>query len=125
MENSNQSRQEHLFWWIGRLLSNSPEAHIQDLKKKIDIIIYNIKYYLKILISYKQSRLQAHTGRLHALSPTAILERGYSITRTIPDEVIVMNSESVHIGQDLEVLLSKGSLICNVGRKLTNGKKNI
>jgi exonuclease VII large subunit len=49
------------------------------------------------------------------------LERGYSITRTIPDATIVKNSESVYLGQNLEVLLDKGSLTCRVGGKSKNG----
>jgi len=64
-------------------------------------------------------------ARLTALSPNAILDRGYSITRTIPDAVIVRNLQQVEIGQDLEVMVAKGSLICSVKRKQYYGKTDI
>jgi exodeoxyribonuclease VII large subunit len=54
---------------------------------------------------------------LHALSPKATLSRGYSITRTIPDAVVVRDPQKVSIGQDLEVTVAKGSLICRVKGK--------
>jgi len=44
------------------------------------------------------------------LSPTTILSRGYSITRTIPDKAVVRYAREVSKGQKLEILLGKGSL---------------
>jgi exodeoxyribonuclease VII large subunit len=73
----------------------------------------------------KSARLRELSARLEALNPTAILERGYSITRTLPDAKIVLDPETVALHQDLEVVMSKGALICQVKEKLKNGPKNI
>ena len=69
--------------------------------------------------------LRELAGRLEALSPMAILARGYSITRTIPHAEIVLDPEAVSINQDLEVIVSKGTLTCRVKDKSKNGPKNI
>ena len=73
----------------------------------------------------KLARLRELNARLDALSPIAILERGYSITRTVPDAKIVLDPETIAIHQDLEVIVSRGTLICRVKEKSKNGPKNI
>ena len=75
-------------------------------------------------MSKNRSILRELTSELYALSPNAILARGYSITRTIPDSVVVKDPELVNIGQNLEVMVEKGSLICRVEGKQHNGKTN-
>ncbi len=54
---------------------------------------------------------------LDALNPLAILQRGYSITRTISDAAIVRNAKKVETGQHLEVLLGKGKLTVTVDQR--------
>jgi exodeoxyribonuclease VII large subunit len=57
------------------------------------------------------------------LNPTAILARGFSITRTLPETIIVRDSATVSRGQALEIVLARGSLTCDVKEKFKNGKK--
>ena len=59
------------------------------------------------------------------LNPTGILERGYSITRTIPDALVVRDPENVALQQKLEILVEKGVSICSVERKTSHGKKEL
>jgi exodeoxyribonuclease VII large subunit len=42
------------------------------------------------------------------------LQRGYSITRTIPDRSVVRNANKVAIDQQLEILLGRGKLAVSV-----------
>ena len=48
------------------------------------------------------------SSRLELLNPTAILSRGYSITRTIPEKQVVRSAKTVSAGQELEILLGVG-----------------
>ena len=118
-------KRERIYWWAGRLRTNNPQTQIDKLKEKVYSLKSNIQYYIRINYNTKSAKLEAQTARLRALSPTAILERGYSITRTISDKTVVRSSESVEIGQNLDILLARGSLVCRVGRKSINGQKNI
>jgi len=61
-------------------------------------------------------------ARLHILNPTAILSRGYSITRTLPDAVVVKDPETVNIDQDLEIMVEKGTLYAKVWDKAQDNK---
>jgi exodeoxyribonuclease VII large subunit len=108
---------ERLEWRVERLNANNPLIHINKLNEELAQEYDNLLIYIKISLSEKYFLLRELTSRLNALSPNAILARGYSIARTIPDAVVVRDPQEVSIGQDLEVLLAKGSIICSVKGK--------
>lgn len=108
---------ERLGWRIRRLFSNSPSIQTKLVKDKLDILNSNLHIYIKINLSNKRSILRELEAKLHTLSPVAILARGYSITRTVPDAVVVRDPQEVVIGQDLEVTVAGGAFICSVKRK--------
>ena len=112
-------------WRTERLFSNSPLSYIntfREILKKDNNKLFNL-----LLIYYNNQRhfLIEMTSKLGALNPKAILDRGYSITRTIPDAVVVRDARRVKLEQNLEVLLSKGSIKCRVKRKFNDAKKNV
>jgi exodeoxyribonuclease VII large subunit len=118
-------QQERFEWRFDKLNSHNPLSYTKKLNEKLKQFNFNLLTYIRIKLSNKQFLLRELDARLTALSPNAILDRGYSITRTIPDAVIVRNPQQVEIGQDLEVMVAKGSLICSVKRKQHYGKTDI
>ncbi|HEY7521877.1 MAG TPA: exodeoxyribonuclease VII large subunit [Methylomirabilota bacterium] len=58
-------------------------------------------------------RLGSSAGRLHSLSPLGVLARGYSLTRR-PSGEIVRSVRQVGVGDEVDVLLSEGTLACRV-----------
>lgn len=57
-----------------------------------------------------KQRVQALGGKLNALSPLAVLERGYSIAFALPGRAVLKDSAQVAPGQEVEVKLFKGLL---------------
>jgi exodeoxyribonuclease VII large subunit len=51
---------------------------------------------------------------LDAVSPLAVLGRGYAIARTLPERKVVRAAAQVRAGDAMEVLLQKGSITCRV-----------
>ena len=116
---------EYLDFWRDRLGANTPGLVILKAKKQLEQINQNL---IKSLIIYNHSKKikgRELRAKLEALNPLAILARGYSVTRTIPQATVIKDSQKVTLNQELEVLLAKGTLICRVKGKVNDGKKNI
>ena len=99
-----------------------PKRKIQNLRLKADDLANRLVRIFMNDMRQRRERLSWRTDRLKALSPLAILTRGYSIARTIPGATVVRNSEEVSKGQNLEIMLAEGSLICCVEGKSENGQ---
>lgn len=61
----------------------------------------------------RRSRLELQVGRIHALSPLAILKRGYAICRNEQGAILREAAEAV-CGDRVEVMLARGRLGCRV-----------
>ncbi len=115
------SNKEKLEWFFKSLYANNPGRDINlfkknysDLKSRLRIGIRNNAERCRM----KHDRLKAN---LEALNPSAVLKRGYSITKKHPKGSIIMDSESIETGDTIEVILAKGKLLCQVKNK--NGKE--
>jgi len=107
-------RREHLYWRTSKLETLSPLARLPYLKNKLEGINHNLSltlnnYFEKLNVSILDFR-----SRLIALSPLAILKRGYSITRTLPGKHVLRDAGSVSRGAPLQILLGNGYLEANV-----------
>jgi exodeoxyribonuclease VII large subunit len=67
----------------------------------------------KRLLDRSRLRLTAAGGRLDALSPLAVLERGYAIARD-PEGRVLRRAAEARKGQELNVRLADGELGCRV-----------
>lgn len=115
--NNLAQRRERLMWRTESLYKNSPLRQSKKAYEKLEQNKDNLIIYIKIYLDQKQFSLRELSARLHSLSPAAILERGYSITSTHPEGVIVRDPHTVAVGQDLEVIVAKGTLFCRVKGK--------
>ena len=61
-----------------------------------------------------RQKTQGCMEKLHALSPLAILERGYSITRILPSQVIIRQASNVKANDRVQVKLHQGEFIARV-----------
>jgi exodeoxyribonuclease VII large subunit len=118
-------KKEQLKWRYDHLLSKNPLPQIRNFNKVIEQYVYKLLKTIHIIKIDKSTHLRELVARLETLSPVAILERGYSITRTLPDLKVVLDPKMVSIDQNLQVLVAKGTLTCRVKDKSENGPKDI
>ena len=85
----------------------------------------NLVLHQRTQLNNKRNKLKVLNGRLHALSPAAVLDRGFSIARLLPGKTIITDAQTVAIGRMVEVLLAKGSLTCRVERKTIDGQEDV
>ena len=105
-----RQRRERLLWRLEKLQTLSPAARLPNLKSKHDQLHHNLLSSINIYITDRKSNLRTNQSKITALSPMGILERGYSITRSLPAAQLVRDAESVTIGDRLQILLGTGSL---------------
>ena len=112
---------KQLGFWDDRLDANTPIHLFNNIKLKLQQKHNNLIKLFEIYIKYKQIKIRELTAKLQALSPMAILTRGYSITRIIPEKTVVKDPETVSLDQDLEIMVALGRLYCRVKGKSTDG----
>ena len=106
-----------------KLIHNSPARYVEKLQQKLEYEFNLLSNFYIAILSEERNRLRERTSRLNGLNPTAVLSRGYSIARQLPELTIVKDSTTVPIGQKMEVILAKGTLFCDVKERFKNGKK--
>jgi exodeoxyribonuclease VII large subunit len=91
----------------------SPTARTLADRRRLTDLSARLDRSLARQVDGARHRLAAGVGRLHSLSPLAVLGRGYSLTRR-PTGEIVRSVRQVAAGDAVTVLLHEGSLDCRV-----------
>lgn len=125
MESYLRMGRERLQRRTDNLLHYSPRLRINTLREHLDTNHHRLTQAVRSDLSRKHQRLEHLQAQLAALSPTAILDRGYSIARTLPGKRVVRRADAVDLQQDLQILLANGSLICEVKEKSRNGRNDL
>jgi exodeoxyribonuclease VII large subunit len=100
---------------ISRALSlQSPKGRLGHQRSLSLETSKRLEQHFNHTIVIQRERLRGLTGRLDSLSPLAILQRGYSITRKIPNLEILRDATQVSQGDQVEVRIHRGSLLCEV-----------
>jgi len=95
-----------------RLLS--PLERIKRQREQLRDGILAFQSVMSHRLALWRGDLRTMAAKLDSLSPLAILARGYSVCRQVPDLEIVTRAASVVEGGQVEVLLAQGGLICRV-----------
>jgi exodeoxyribonuclease VII large subunit len=99
------------------LLAQDPCYVIRSFRGEIAQLTKGLTGGMATLLASKRKGWEKEVARLDALSPLAILSRGYSITRRLPDNLILRAVDEVEIKGQVAVRLSRGELICRVEGK--------
>ncbi len=117
-------KRKHTTFWQDRLIFCSPLARQKFAKASLKKEYDNLKKNIDLLVQIKRSKLNRLIIALHVLNPKAILKRGYSITRTLPEQKVLLDADSVKPGQILETILVNGILISTLSESRTLKKNN-
>ena len=84
-----------------------PRMLIQQYSQRVDELLRQLQNYSKSLVTAKAQDFQMLAGRLNALSPLAILERGYSISFS-EDGGLLKDIRQLKPGQMIRTRLGRG-----------------
>jgi exodeoxyribonuclease VII large subunit len=101
-----------------------PERMLQDRWQMLDIIEARLVSSLKSNLSRAETRLGEASARLQSLSPLSVLSRGYGVIRDAEDGRLVKSICAVKPGAGIDVLISDGTLMCEVMNTREGWKEN-
>jgi exodeoxyribonuclease VII large subunit len=90
-----------------RLDHAGPALRLETARERLAAVQRSITQAIAHALEQRQVRLAAAAGRLNALSPLAVLSRGFSVARR-PDGVLVRQLAQAPIGSAIEVRVSDG-----------------
>jgi len=96
------------------LRHRSPVERIQRLGTQTQELTKRFELQAGFYLRQKRNLLESLLTALDGLSPLAILSRGYSITRKLPELSLVKKAQEVDPGMRVQVRLHQGALICRV-----------
>ncbi|MBU4316076.1 MAG: exodeoxyribonuclease VII large subunit [Proteobacteria bacterium] len=120
-----KGNKEKLKWISESLVSHNPVKGMIKVKFKLEQLTNKLQVFIIKLNTQNKNRLDQLHAQLHALNPKAILQRGYTITRALPEGNIVRSPDDVALHGQVDVMLARGSMICRVERKMSNGQENL
>ncbi len=98
----------------------SPEEFLIVSKQKNRQLQKILRLLIKSKFKNERDRLRRSAALLDAVSPLAVLGRGYSITMTGPEDRVVRDSNELAVGTDVSVILGHGGFTA----KVTTTKKD-
>ena len=118
MELALKARKKSLSGEARALMLHSPLSRIQGHRQKTDFLKRSL-----ILLTLKKLKdlrmtLSLGRGKIGSMSPLAVLERGYSITRKLPEGWVVRFSGEIQKGDQVSVRLARGEVQCSVEKVL-------
>ena len=115
IERNLQTRRTELDRLVRRL--TDPGRKLREHQQRLDELQLRLLRCMSERLRQFKQRLATQSGRLAALSPLSILDRGYSITHRVQDQTIVKDSEIVAIGETLQITFARGKAVCRVESK--------
>ena len=98
-----------------RMLSaRNPTAMALRRRARAEGAVRRAESALTRRLAARKSRLQATVARIDALSPLAVLGRGYSICKRCRDDTIVRRAEDVAVGEAVRIRLAEDVIDCTV-----------
>ncbi len=83
-------------------------------QQRLDEMTVHLGRSLPLLLGRTRDRLSGLEHRLQALSPRGVLERGYSITRLLPDLRVVSDALLLDRGDLVDITFARGAAVCSV-----------
>ncbi len=100
------------------LLTAGPGTTMREFRVLLPQLMNRLGREMRGLLSCRRQLLRRHVTGLDALSPLAILARGYSMVHRLPDGRLVRYATDVTKDDRIQVRLAAGRLLCVVQQSL-------
>lgn len=91
-----------------------PLDRIRELEAIVDELDERMRRAIERCLERNRQQLGTIAASLNALSPLAVLERGYSLTKRLDDGELIRDARQVRVGDRISTLLAEGGLVSEV-----------
>jgi exodeoxyribonuclease VII large subunit len=95
-------------------MATALKKRIEFYEKDISQIQSDLQRAIQIKLDSAASELQTLSGKIDALSPLKVLERGYSIAYKLPSMEVIKESKGLKSGDEVLIRLHIGKVKCSV-----------
>ncbi len=85
-----------------------PTARVDVERRLIQAAASRLTQAVRRYTQQSRSRMQELAAALNSLSPLAVLTRGYSLVRTVPDGKVVADAAAIRPGDRLRLTFARG-----------------
>jgi len=115
MEFKLETATENLNALLKRL--TNPGRKLRENQQRLDELSIDLLRRFQECVRQSKNSLAELGGRLSALSPLAVLERGYAIAHKLPEERIVKSAAALQGGDLIRITFAEGQSFCRVEEK--------
>ena len=91
-----------------------PLDRIHELQSEVDDLDERMRRAMQRRVESSRQQLGTISASLNALSPLAVLDRGYSLTKRLSDGNLIRDVNNLKVGDRISTLVASGSLISEV-----------
>ncbi len=113
MRRALQARRQRFERLERRVLMQHPRAVLSNARSALALLGARLTGSIRARLVQSRGLLNEQSTRMHALSPLAVLSRGYAIVTRL-DHSVVSDSKSVATGERLHLRLHRGQLLTEV-----------
>jgi exodeoxyribonuclease VII large subunit len=117
------SRDREKLSWISQALTGAA-PDVTACEKTVSDRLRHLELSIHQHLALKQNRIEQAAAALAALNPTSVLNRGYSIARTLPEKRVILDARMVEVQDPIEIILARGRIRTRV-EKTIHGKDHI
>lgn len=107
-------RRERVSSMINHLRLTNPEAEMERCRERLLMLNARMETAMRKMLDGAHEAAAVCAAGLHALSPIAVLARGFSVACRLPERVIVKEAGQVEPGDRIEITFHRGAAECVV-----------
>jgi len=106
-----------------RHMLKSPLDRLLEKQQLLDEVSAGLMNNIRNYLNITREKASSLIARLEALSPLAVLSRGYSLSAILPAGVIIKDATKLKKGDSIKTVLEKGSFISTVEEVVRDERK--
>jgi len=102
-------RRARLATFAAAVARQAPEARLRRLQQRVDGLDFRLAAAVRVRLEHAARRVDRAAGRLAALGPLSVLDRGYSLTMCSATGQVLTDARGLAIGERVRTRLASGS----------------